>query len=85
MVYVTAAAADRYARWAGIEKEPERARRELTGLLLDAREHTSGDGRWRYRNRVHDCDITARVVVEDRLAIVVSIDVREYSGYPRER
>jgi hypothetical protein len=88
-VLVTQSALDRYARWAELEREPERARKELTRLLLDAYlvegGATGATARYRRRNRASDLDITARVVVEDRLAVVVSIEVREYSGYRREQ
>lgn len=74
-VYVTLAAARIYAQAAGVEIE--QARRELTLWLLDAVEVDRGavpeKWRWRRRSRV---DVSALVVREGPLALVVSVGVR---------
>ncbi len=73
-VYVSHAAAVEYARVRELSLEP--ARRELTELLLDARETTT-PGQWRYRRRVDGIDISARVQTWNRLAIVTHILIRK--------
>lgn len=77
-VYVTLAAARSFARAAGYnEHEVEAARRELTELLLDARQSTD-PSRWRMRRRATDLDITAIVAREGRLYVVTSVNARGY-------
>lgn len=75
-VYVTLAAAREYATVedAGIEE----ARRELTELLLAAKESASEPGLWRFRRRSEGLDVTARVVQERELLVVTSVSVRDY-------
>lgn len=75
-VYVTLAAAEQYAEARRLSIEA--ARRELTELLLDARPHASDPAAWRARSRTTQIDITARVVIEGRLLVVVSAHARDY-------
>ena len=81
-VYVTQAAARAYAAAAGTL--PEEARRTLTELLLDARPlpepAATGATQWRHRSRTTGLDVTAHVVREGRLLVVVHVHVR---GVPR--
>lgn len=83
-VYVTLAATDTYGEWmakAGQTMGYEEARRDLTELLLDARRvqgDTETPERWRRRTNSSGLDLTARVVREGRLAVVVSVVVRGY-------
>ncbi|MGN6103724.1 MAG: hypothetical protein ACTHU0_01340 [Kofleriaceae bacterium] len=74
-VFVSLAAAREYARYEGLQEE--QARRELTDLLLDAREVSGEPGMWRTRKRSVGLDIKVRVVVEGRLHVVVRVHVRE--------
>lgn len=76
-IYVTLAAAREFARAEQITAGDESARRELTELLLDARESTTEPGRWRMRKRSTGLDVTARVARDGRLLVVVSVSVRE--------
>lgn len=82
-VYVTLAAAQQYADASRLQIET--ARRELTEHLLDATRPESSawesPEQWRFRRRSAGVDITARVVREGPLAVVVAISVREY--HPR--
>lgn len=78
-VYVTLAAAQEYAHLQRLQVE--QARRTLTEYLLEATR--SGDvwdqaEGWRYRRKSSGVDITARVVREGRLAVVVAINARRY-------
>lgn len=73
-IYVTLAAAQQYA--AHERLRDEEARRELTVLLLDARE-TSDPGKWRMRRRSSGLDLTAHVRLEDGLLVVTHVHVRE--------
>ncbi len=81
-VYVTYAAAKAYAQEYDLEIEP--ARRELTAHLVMASQPESERGRegpqevWRRRNKAAGIDITARVVREGPLAVVVAINVRDH-------
>lgn len=78
-VYVTLSAARSFARAGGYgEHELEAARRELTELLLDARQSTTDPSRWRMRRRATDLDITAIVAREGRLYVVTSVNARGY-------
>jgi hypothetical protein len=78
-VYVTLSAARAFARAGGYgEHEIEAARRELTELLLDARQSASDPSRWRARKRSTDLDITAIVAREGRLYVVTSVSARGY-------
>lgn len=74
-VFITIAAAQSYAECRRLR--PEEARRELTELLLDAREGST-PGAYRARSRVSQIDISAKVVREGRLLVVVSASAREY-------
>jgi hypothetical protein len=73
-VYVSHAAAVTYARAEDIGTEE--ARRELTEILLDARQVESDPTQWRYRRRSTDLDITCRVAREGRLLVATSVNVR---------
>lgn len=73
-VYVSHAAAVEYAREEDIGLEP--ARRELTELLLDARQVPGDPTQWRMRKRSTDLDLTARVARDGRLIVVTSVHVR---------
>lgn len=83
VVYVTLAAAETYA--AAEQIQIEEARRELTELLLDAarvKGEPSARGAtelWRCRRRSTGLDISARISRESKLAVVVSINVREHN------
>jgi len=87
-VYVTAAAAKKAAAQmhaAGLPRGhwgEESARRALTEALLDARmTHAATGGKpakYRSRSRSSQLDVTASVVVEGRLAVVVAVSVRDY-------
>lgn len=88
-VYVTLAAARSYLadmeRLGDAPTGIEEARRELTELLLDATTgplHGLAAGQpeaWRARSRTTGLDVSARVAREGRLAIVVSVTVRDYN------
>ncbi|MBI4822427.1 MAG: hypothetical protein HY791_39570 [Deltaproteobacteria bacterium] len=59
----------------------ESARRELTLLLLEAvrvQGDTETPERWRFRRRSERIDITARVIREGPLAVVLSVSARPY-------
>jgi len=79
-VYITLAAARTYAQATG--RGEEEARRELTELLLEARLRAPATverpAEYRYRSRALRTDITARVVVEGSILVVVAVSVREY-------
>jgi len=81
-VFVTLAAARSYAEYEQLQLEE--ARRELTELLLDA--HPSGTRepgrpeRWRARRKSTGLDLQASVVREGRLAVIVSINIREFNS-----
>lgn len=77
-VYVSLAAAREYAESERIAGE-ESARRELTELLLDARKREGRDGEWRLRSTKERLDLTAHVVVEGRLYVVVHVNARGYA------
>ena len=76
-IYVSLAAAREFARAERITSGDEAARRELTELLLDAKQSTSEPGKWRARKRSTGVDITCRIVCEGRLLVVTAIDVRD--------
>lgn len=76
-VYVSLAAAREYARAESIVSGDEAARRELTELLVDAKQSTTDLAQWRFRRRADGVDITARVAREGRLLVVTSISVRD--------
>lgn len=73
-VYVSHAAAATYARDEDIGLEE--ARRELTELLLDARQVERDPDQWRLRRRSEQLDVTCRVVRDGRLLVVTSVHVR---------
>jgi hypothetical protein len=77
-IYVTHAAARGWVEAAGYkEHEVESARRELTELLLDARQQP--DPRmWRARKRSTKWDISAIVEHEGRLLVVTFISAQRY-------
>lgn len=76
-VYVTLDAARAYG--AHERLDDEQARRELTELLLDAKEINDHPGQWRFRRPITGVDITAQVRQETRLLVVVSVSVRPYN------
>lgn len=76
-IYVTVAAAERYAT--ARQMLTEGARKELTAILLDAKLMLDGEPQtWRARSRSTQVDITATVVREGRLLVVVATNVRDY-------
>lgn len=77
-VYVTFAAAQAYARHCDLQLE--QARRELTEYLHEATRVGTEDQPelWRRRSRTEALDVSARVSREGRLAVVVSVSVRDY-------
>ncbi|MBI2374751.1 MAG: hypothetical protein HYV07_12215 [Deltaproteobacteria bacterium] len=85
-VYITLAAARQYLEASRRTHEAplegiEDARRELHELLLDAvrvEGDTEAPERWRYRRKSERIDVSARVVREGRLMIVLSITARRY-------
>lgn len=75
-LYVTMAAAQRFAAFGGMQLEE--ARRQLTLLLLDAKLQREGEpSHWRARSRSTGLDIKATVVREGPLLVVLSCNVRE--------
>jgi hypothetical protein len=57
----------------------EGARKELTALLLDAKLALDGEPQtWRARSRSTQLNITATVVREGRLMVVVAANIRDY-------
>ena len=78
-VYVSLAAAEQYQRALGMRMQIEESLRDLTELLLDAKESQTISGSWRMRSRGEALDISARVVREGRLMIVVSCEAREHT------
>jgi hypothetical protein len=78
-IYVTAAAARRFLEAREYkEHEMETARRELTELLLDARQLQNDPRTWRARKRSTKLDISAIVEPDGRLFIVTFITVQAY-------
>lgn len=80
-IFVTLAAARTYAEARRLA--PEEARRELTELLLDARcnrEATDSDktAHYRARSRTTQIDLSATVIQEGRLLLVLSAHGRDY-------
>lgn len=75
-IYVSLAAAREFARAERIT-DGEAARRELTELLLDARQSPHDPSLWRMRRRSTGLDISARIKIEGRLYVVTTIGVRD--------
>jgi hypothetical protein len=78
-IFVSLAAARTYADAEHLQLEE--ARRELTEILLDATATPAEPGRpegWRARSRTTGIDVSARIVREGRLAVVVRVQVRHY-------
>jgi hypothetical protein len=76
-VYVTLTAAEQYAKQRSLRIEE--ARRELTELLLDARVLDEAPPmRIRARSRATQIDVSARVLREGRLLVVVSVEARDH-------
>jgi hypothetical protein len=73
-VYVTLTAATTYGD--ARHMHSEEARRELTKLLLAAK--LQSDGSYRARSRTTRLDISARVIDESPLLVVVAVNVRSY-------
>jgi hypothetical protein len=84
-IYVTLAAATRYAEQCGLRAEE--ARRELTVLLVEGRVlGREGDRlRVRYRSRTTALDVTAQVVHEPPLYVVVAVQARHHEPKARTR
>lgn len=80
-VFVSLTAAQQHA--AARDLPLETARRELTELLLDARE--ASDGSWRARKRSLDVDVSARVSQEGALLVVTYAHTRWHSQSSRGR
>lgn len=74
-VYVTLAAAREFGAVERIHDD-EAARRELTELLIDAKQSATDPDQWRTRKRSTGIDVSARVVREGRLMIVTSTSTR---------
>lgn len=79
-IYVTHRAAEQYARWRDVELEA--GRQELTAYLVEAAPSDTAQTpeRWRYRRNSTRIDITARVVRDGPLAVVVAVTVRGYQS-----
>lgn len=80
-LYVTAAAARAYQKYAGPECGAEEARRELLQLLLGAKRVRAEPGNpasYRSRSRSTKLDVTAQVIREGDLLVVVAALIREY-------
>lgn len=77
-IFVSLAAAAKFAEARRLRIEE--ARRELTEIMLDAREQSvDGDRiKCRARSRSTQLDITAQIVQEGRLLVVISVDARDY-------
>jgi len=78
-IFVTLAAAEAWLEandFSGVEE----ARRDLTRLLMDAHRVESEPHQVRYRSHADALDLEARVVEEDGLLVVVSINVRELAS-----
>lgn len=76
-IYVTARATTQYAE--ARQLRTEEARRELTEYLLDARiQHEGPPMQVRARSHSTQVAITAQVVREGRLLVVVSAHARDY-------
>lgn len=73
-VYVTHEAAVAYARATDLALEP--ARRDLTELLLDAKQSAADPSEWRFRRRSAGLDIGVKVARGARLLIVTHVIVR---------
>lgn len=76
-IYVTLAAARQYLEAVDVPGDIETARRELTELMLDARQNPDDPGAYRARSHATGLDLSARVSVEGRLHVVVHVSVRE--------
>lgn len=77
-IFVTHAAARLFIEPGGFkEHEVEAARRALTELLIDARQHPQRET-WRTRKRSTKLDISAVVEREGRLLVVTFIDAQPY-------
>lgn len=77
-LYVSIAAAKEYAQAVeGFGREDiEAARRDLTQVLVHARQSATDPTQYRARRRSSGLDITARVVREGDLLVVVHVGVR---------
>lgn len=73
-VFVSLEAARAFGAEERLEDEP--ARRELTELLLDAKQSETEPGLWRFRRRSTGLDVTARVRQIGRLLVVEHVSVR---------
>ena len=78
-IFVTYAAARSFIGPGGFqEHEVEAARRALTDLLIDARQHQGDPHSWRTRKRSTKLDISAIVQPEGRLLVVTHILAQPY-------
>ena len=79
-IHVTLAAAQCYGELRRLA--PETARRELLELLLDARQTREATptqpAHYRARSRATQLDVSATVVREGRLMVVLACNVRQY-------
>lgn len=76
-IYVTDRAAREYGR--ALDEPPERARRDLTELLLDATQRPSDGEYERWRRRAGHVEVSALVSREGPIAVVVTVDARRKS------
>lgn len=75
-VYVTLTAARQYGAAERIHDD-ERARRELTELLVDAKPVADRVDQWRMRKRSTGLDVTARAAKDGGLMVVTHVHVRD--------
>ncbi|MEO7895895.1 MAG: hypothetical protein ABIR65_01230 [Pseudolysinimonas sp.] len=81
-VYISEAAAAEFRAAEG-HATVEAARRELTTIMLDAKE--ASDGSWQSRRRSTSLAVSARVAVEGRLAVVTHVHSRALTVHGRRR
>lgn len=77
-LYVSLAAAQEYRRHVRAAND-EAARRQLTELLIDAKQSATDLSSWRMRSKSTGIDITARIAIECRLLVVAHVEVRDYN------
>jgi hypothetical protein len=78
-IFVTQAAAQQFLEARGYKgHEIETARRDLTELLLDARQKQNVPHMWRARKRSTKLDITAIVQQQGRLLVVTFVTIQPY-------
>lgn len=77
-LYVTLESAQAYGAFERLDDE--RARLELTELLLDAKESAGNPGQWRFRRASAGVDLTARIRSAGKLLIVSTVSVRPFNS-----